>query len=137
MTEPPSVETLKKYLRPDPRPPQVLSCWKEIAAYLGMGVRTVQRYEREYALPIRRPATHNKRIVLAIPAELAAWAHERQVTANSGASQKSGAPQTSARVDRIRCSRAQLAASRVRLQREVDTLRRNQITMMAMLSRPG
>jgi len=37
-------------------PPQILSGWKEIANYLGKGVRTVQRYERYMGLPVRRPA---------------------------------------------------------------------------------
>lgn len=34
--------------------PEVLSGWKDIARYLGKGVRTVQRYERELHLPVRR-----------------------------------------------------------------------------------
>ncbi len=51
----------------------VLSSWKEIAAYLGKGVRTVQRWERELALPVRRPVAHNKRIVIAVPDELNTW----------------------------------------------------------------
>ena len=32
----------------------ILSGWKEIANHLGKGVRTVQRYELELALPVRR-----------------------------------------------------------------------------------
>jgi len=32
----------------------ILNSWKEIASYLGRGVRTVQRYERENQLPVRR-----------------------------------------------------------------------------------
>ena len=51
----------------------VLSSWKEIAAYLGKGVRTVQRWERELHLPVRRPVAHNKRIVIALPEELDQW----------------------------------------------------------------
>ncbi len=31
----------------------VLNSWKEIACYLGRGVRTVQRYERDLGLPVR------------------------------------------------------------------------------------
>ncbi len=33
----------------------VLTSWKEIARYLGKGVRTVQRWEQEFGLPVRRP----------------------------------------------------------------------------------
>src|SRR5512146_2301894 len=56
---------------------RVLSSWKEIAAYLGKGVRTVQRWERELNLPVRRPLEHNKRIVSAVPAELDAWIQQQ------------------------------------------------------------
>ncbi len=51
----------------------VLSSWKEIASYLGKGVRTVQRWERELDLPVRRPKPNEKQIVLAFPEELDAW----------------------------------------------------------------
>lgn len=36
------------------REPAVLTSWKEIAAYLGKGVRTVQRWEKDDGLPVRR-----------------------------------------------------------------------------------
>jgi predicted DNA-binding transcriptional regulator AlpA len=52
---------------------EVLSGWKEIANYLGMGVRTVQRYEREQGLPIRRPAGRSTGSVIATKAEIDAW----------------------------------------------------------------
>lgn len=55
---------------------QVLTSWKEIAAYLGKGVRTVQRWESEMDLPIRRPGS-DRHIVLAFPAELDEWARQR------------------------------------------------------------
>jgi len=51
----------------------VLTSWKEIAAHLGKGVRTVQRWERELGLPVRRPKPKHKQIVLAFPDELNAW----------------------------------------------------------------
>ena len=47
--------------------------WKDIAAYLGKGVRTVQRYERELGLPIRRPAGKSTGSVMATKAELDGW----------------------------------------------------------------
>lgn len=52
---------------------EFLSGWKEIATYLGKGVRTVQRYERELGLPVRRPAGRTTGSVLATKAELDAW----------------------------------------------------------------
>jgi hypothetical protein len=44
----------------------VLSSWKDIAQYLGKGVRTVQRWERHLGLPVRRPigASQKSAVVL-------------------------------------------------------------------------
>ena len=44
----------------------VLTSWKEIARYLGKGVRTVQRWEQELGLPVRRPigASHKSAVLL-------------------------------------------------------------------------
>ncbi|MGB8061617.1 MAG: hypothetical protein WCF26_06970 [Candidatus Sulfotelmatobacter sp.] len=54
-------------------PQQFLSGWKDIANYLGKGVRTVQRYERYMGLPVRRPAGKDWGSVVATKAELDAW----------------------------------------------------------------
>jgi hypothetical protein len=54
-------------------PPQFLCGWKEIATYLGKGVRTVQRYERQLGLPVRRPAGKPWGSVVATRAELDGW----------------------------------------------------------------
>ena len=56
-----------------PAQPKILGGWKEIAAYLKKSVRSVQRYEREYGLPIRRPQGHARTGVIATIAELDAW----------------------------------------------------------------
>ncbi len=50
----------------------VLSSWKEIASYLGKGVRTAQRWERELGLPVRRPSLDHH-VVIALTAELDQW----------------------------------------------------------------
>jgi predicted DNA-binding transcriptional regulator AlpA len=50
-----------------------LSGWKEIASYLGKGVRTIQRYERELGFPVRRPAGKSHAAVIATRAEVDAW----------------------------------------------------------------
>jgi hypothetical protein len=60
-------------LNPHPVPPNVLSGWKDIANYLGKGVRTAQRYERELRLPVRRPAGKSRGSVLATRADLDEW----------------------------------------------------------------
>src|ERR1035441_3364214 len=39
---------------PEPAAADRLDSWKEVAAYLKRGARTVQRWEREKALPVHR-----------------------------------------------------------------------------------
>jgi hypothetical protein len=53
--------------------PSILTSWKEIGQYLGKGVRTAQRWERESGLPVRRRENHAQNAVLAIPEELDEW----------------------------------------------------------------
>ena len=51
------LKLLRDYMAPG-TPAQgnpVFTSWKEIAAYLGKGVRTVQRWESRFGLPVRRP----------------------------------------------------------------------------------
>ena len=55
----------------------ILTGWKEISRYLDRGIRTVQRWEVELGLPIRRPAGGSRSSVLAIPSELDAWLASR------------------------------------------------------------
>jgi len=50
-----------------------LTSWKEIAEYMRCGVRTVQRYEREFGLPVRRPTGKSRGSVIATRAEIDAW----------------------------------------------------------------
>src|SRR5512138_1966610 len=80
-----------------------LDSWKEIAAYLGRGVRTVQRWEREEGLPVHR-LVHDKRgNVYAQRDELAAWWESRRVTLAGESSEdaRSDVPHVSPRLDRI------------------------------------
>lgn len=51
----------------------LLNSWKEIAAYLGRGVRTVQRWENQLGLPVHRPAGKDHSAVLAFSSELDQW----------------------------------------------------------------
>ncbi len=54
--------------------PAVLTSWKEIAQYLGKGVRTVQRWEQRFGLPVRRPlGAGHKSTVLARREDLDHW----------------------------------------------------------------
>ena len=54
-------------------PSPVLHSWKEIASYVGCGVRTVQRWERDLGLPVRRAAARERTAVMAFPDEIDAW----------------------------------------------------------------
>jgi hypothetical protein len=56
-------------------PELVLRSWKEIAGYVGSGVRSAQRWERERGLPVRRQCGHARGSVMAFPEELEAWLH--------------------------------------------------------------
>lgn len=69
---------------PDRTPPKAagdrrLDSWKEIASYLGRGIRTVQRWEREEGLPVHRLAHAERGSVFADPAELSEWWKSRQI----------------------------------------------------------
>ncbi len=62
-------------LRPEaPRNASLLNSWKEIAKYLDRGIRTVQRWETELALPVHRPHGKSRGPVLAFRDELDRWA---------------------------------------------------------------
>lgn len=54
---------------------EVLNSWKEVATYLGRGVRTVQRWEQELGLPVRRPRGKSRSAVIAFRNELDQWLH--------------------------------------------------------------
>src|SRR4026208_454179 len=80
-----------------------LDSWKEIAAYLGRGIRTVQRWEREEGLPVHR-LVHDKRgNVYAQRDELAAWWESRRVTlvGQPSEDERADVPHVSPRLERI------------------------------------
>jgi hypothetical protein len=58
--------------------PLLLTCWKDIAQYMGKGVRTVQRWEQQLDLPVRRPrGSSYKSAVMARAADLDLWLASR------------------------------------------------------------
>src|SRR5712664_1916148 len=61
-----------------PLPDKKLVSWKEIAAYLGREVRTVQRWENTEGLPVHRHEHLKKSTVYAYASELDEWFHKRQ-----------------------------------------------------------
>ena len=61
-------------------PEDRLDSWKAIATYLGRGVRTVQRWEREEGLPVHRLAHEKRGSVYAHRDEVDAWWESRRIT---------------------------------------------------------
>jgi hypothetical protein len=61
------------------KPASVLHSWKDIASYVGRGVRTVQRWEHDYGLPVHRPNQRERSAVLAFPEEIKEWLHHTPV----------------------------------------------------------
>ena len=76
-----------------------LDSWKEIAAYLGRGIRTVQRWERDEGLPIHRLAHDKRGSVYARRQELDTWWESRRLTV-SGSGSESTAP-AAPRLERV------------------------------------
>jgi len=56
----------------------VLDSWKEIAVYLKREVRTVQRWEKNLGLPVRRLSRDKQGAVFAYRSEIDAWWRERE-----------------------------------------------------------
>jgi hypothetical protein len=73
-TEPVRRSTSRRDLppRPDARDGR-LSSWKEIASYLGRGVRTVQRWHSQLLLPVHRVKGRTPSPVFAFKLELDYW----------------------------------------------------------------
>lgn len=61
-----------------PAPDDRLDGWKDISTFLGRGVRTAQRWERDLALPIRRLETKGAEVVYAFRAEIDEWRRSRE-----------------------------------------------------------
>lgn len=94
---------------------EILSGWKEIAAYLGRGVRTVQRYEHQLGLPTRRISGHRSGSVLATKSDLDSWVNSRPIVQSSDTQQTAQVHLGSALENSLR--------ERSRLHSEMMTLR--------------
>lgn len=67
--------------------PKILTSWKEIAQYVGKAVRTAQRWELDFGLPVRRPPGNNQHAVVAIPEEIDVWLRSRMTGSGGPAAQ--------------------------------------------------
>jgi len=61
---------------------QILNSWKEVAQYLGRGIRTAQRWERDLGLPVRRPRGKSRSAVIAFRKEIDVWLIDCPQTVN-------------------------------------------------------
>ena len=59
-----------------------LDSWKEIAAYLGRDVTTVQRWEKREGMPVHRHVHDKRGSVYALGSELDAWRQSRKLRLN-------------------------------------------------------
>lgn len=75
--------------------PEFLNSWKEIASYMGRGVRTVQRWEELYGLPVRRvngrrSGRGNHSPVISTRSEIDAWFTARGAVAKASTGSSPG-----------------------------------------------
>lgn len=124
--------------------PQFLSGWKEIANYLGKGVRTVQRYERHMGLPVRRPAGKPSGSVVATPAELDAWVSASpireafQLSTNDSAREYDSLSKDIRRgLDHMAVLRDQMFELRAEVKRSIQTLRNSVYELQGELHANG
>lgn len=82
-----------------PRPDTRLTGWKEIATYLVKGVRTVQRWEKVYGLPVHRIGEDGGEIIYAFTREIDAWLDEFERRRRSGAIVDEGGPASTADIE--------------------------------------
>src|SRR5690348_5591856 len=75
---------LTRGTQPLEKPPENrLDSWKEIAAYLGRDVTTVQRWEKREGMPVHRHLHDKRGSVYAVSAELDAWLASRRLQSAS------------------------------------------------------
>lgn len=114
-------------------PVDVLNSWKEIAAYLRRGVRTVQRWECELNLPVRRPRNRSRSAVMALSSDLDSWLSTRVVT-NAAKSQAPSTRNGSERILFLQRRLTELEAEAGRIREELNCLqqkRENKVLRIA------
>jgi|SRR6185312_1232853 len=102
--------------------PDVLNSWKEIAGYLGRGVRTAQRWEAELHLPVRRPHLRKRTSVVALRSDLDQWLHnaDRPALGHGALVSPSDGAQTR---DILRANRREMRTLITRLREQAERTR--------------
>lgn len=106
---------------------RILNSWKEISTYIGRGVRTVQRWEEMYGLPVHRAAGRDRSAVYALSDEIDAWLRlgkmheqpkaEREITPDAVRQYRQLTEHAATLVERLRMLRKQSQSIRGELAR--------------------
>lgn len=120
---------------------QTLNSWKEIANYLGRGIRTVQRWEQELQLPVHRIGKGRRAPVYVVISELKFWMVTSAGRSAFSVVDKQEVPpasnggkrevQLTAKLHQL--ARA-VAESSVRQQRQAEALQRNILALRSRFS---
>lgn len=114
--------------------PSVSDClqgWKEIATYLERGVRTVQRYEAEFGLPVRRYPGKDAGTVVAVKSDLDLWLRSmplRRITRKESLNIED-LEKLRVNVQRMSQLRDQMFALRMALSETVESLHKTTATL--------
>jgi hypothetical protein len=107
----------------------VLNSWKEIAEYVGRGVRTLQRWEQFYDFPVHRPAGNHKSAVFAVPTEVDEWLRTRPMHVQNETNGHAGASEElESELATLRTLVKDLGARMERVERELQAFRAPQTT---------
>src|SRR5438270_2940677 len=102
----------------------VLNSWKEIAGYVGRGVRTLQRWEQFYGFPVHRPAGNHKSAVFAVPAEVDEWLRTRPMHMQNETNGSAGASeQLESELATLKTLVKDLVARMERVERDLQTFK--------------
>lgn len=124
---------------------EILNSWKEIAIYLSRGVRTVQRWEAELKMPVRRPRGKGRSAVVAMRSELESWIKSRPLGMNVESTLQAAPPmmieplrasilELHERRDDITRSRDQMAVALAELMLNLRKMKRDSSVNSAPLS---
>jgi hypothetical protein len=62
---------------------QILNGWKEVSSHIERCVRTAQRWELQFGMPVHRPASKRRTAVVAFTDELDTWLVRNRAALNS------------------------------------------------------
>lgn len=102
----------------------VLNSWKEVSVYIGRGIRTVQRWEKDFGLPVRRPGGHLRGSVIGLKSEIDHWLGSRSARDARAASSGDSRSDTAAHNDyqQLQGDADALLRERDRLTKRVEEL---------------